>query len=207
MNEYISILYSAFGTILGFTVHEYCHALTAYKLGDTSAKDEGRLTLNPLKHIDWLGFIFVCLAGFGWAKPVQVNTEHLKHPKRDMALIAAAGPFSNLILGITFLGLTKLFVLFFSTAPDKAFQIISTVLLYTGVVNVGLFVFNMLPLPPLDGSHILFAGLNLSKETEAKCMKYGSLLLLILLIIENRIDANILPINMITDKIVSLFFK
>jgi len=93
-------LYVLPGIILGLTIHEFCHAYCAYKLGDNTAKDQGRLTFNPIKHIDVIGFIFIILAGFGWAKPVEFNPENLKNPRRDKALIAAAGPVSNFIMGV-----------------------------------------------------------------------------------------------------------
>src|SRR5215510_6279424 len=105
--DWKSILYSTPGILLGLTVHEFCHAFCAWKLGDSTARDQGRITLNPLKHIDIIGFLFIIFAGFGWAKPVQFNPHNLAHPRRDKALIAAAGPLSNFILGVIFIHIFK----------------------------------------------------------------------------------------------------
>jgi len=90
--EMIKIMPAA---IIGLTVHEFSHAYMAFRLGDHTAKDQGRLTLNPLKHIDWMGFFLIVIAGFGWAKPVSFNPDNLKHKHRDEILISIAGPFSN----------------------------------------------------------------------------------------------------------------
>ena len=102
-----NILYALPGIIIGLTVHEFCHALAAYKLGDHTAREMGRLSFNPLKHIDLIGFLFIIFAGFGWAKPVQFNPENLSHPRRDKAIIAAAGPLSNLVLALVFIALVR----------------------------------------------------------------------------------------------------
>jgi Zn-dependent protease len=193
------------GIIIGFTIHEYCHALAAYKLGDNTAKEDGRLTLDPFKHIDIIGLIFIIFAGFGWAKPVQFRPDKLKNPNRDKAIIAAAGPFSNLILGVIFLfiirGLWEL-----NIYDEKSINIANAVidvLYYWSFTNIALFVFNMFPIPPLDGSHIFLAGLKIKQETEEKIMKIGSGILIILVIIQNTTDVDILPIGYIVRKIIS----
>ena len=187
-------LYSIPGVLLGLTIHECCHALCAWKLGDSTAKDQGRITLNPIKHIDLIGFLFIVIAGFGWAKPVQFNPEYLARPRRDKALIAAAGPFSNLALGLLFaLALKGLLAL-----PFAAGAFIETVfytVYYAAFINFGLFVFNLLPIPPLDGSHIVFSGLNLQPETERRIMRIGMPLLFIIMIIQSRSGLTIIPIG------------
>ena len=99
--EMIKIIPAA---IIGLTVHEFAHAFTAYKLGDDTAKNDGRITLNPLKHIDWLGLLLIVIAGFGWAKPVMFNPEKLKNKHRDEILISISGPISNFLLAIIFFG-------------------------------------------------------------------------------------------------------
>ena len=200
------ILISLPGIIIGFTIHEYCHAAAAYKLGDTTAKEDGRLTLNPFRHIDILGLIFIIFAGFGWAKPVRFNPEMLKKPGRDKAIIAAAGPFSNLILGVIFLFIIK-GLWTWDIFDEKLFDIVDyviDVLYYWAYINIGLFVFNMFPIPPLDGSHIFLSGLNITHETETKIMQIGSGIFILLIIIQNTAKINILPIGIIVDKIISL---
>jgi len=197
------------GIIIGFTVHEYCHALAAFKLGDTTVKEDGRLTLNPAKHIDIMGLIFILFAGFGWAKPVQFYPSMLKNPKRDKVIIAAVGPFSNLLLGILFILILKgLWIL--PTNDARTIDILNymiDVLYYWSFTNIALFVFNMFPIPPLDGSHIFLSGLNLDYETEKKIMRIGTIVLFAILIIQSRSDYTILPIGAIVDKIISFMLR
>jgi Zn-dependent protease len=200
------MLFSVPGIIIGFTVHEYCHAFAAYKLGDTTAVEDGRLTLNPIKHIDIIGLIFIILAGFGWAKPVRFNPNMLKRPKRDKAIIAAAGPISNLLLGLLFILIIKglLALPIDNEGTINVINVIIKFLFYWAFANIGLFVFNIFPIPPLDGSHIFLAGLNISVETENKIMRIGSWALFLILIIQSRTDIDILPIGTIVRKIISL---
>jgi Zn-dependent protease len=205
MMNWESTLYSIPGILLGLTVHECCHALTAWKLGDSTARDQGRITLNPLRHIDLIGFLFLVFAGFGWAKPVQFNPAYLRRPRRDKALIAAAGPLSNFTLGIILVFLLKLFLFLGHDLNEGVFRLILLTLFYGVTINFGLFVFNLIPLPPLDGSHIVFSGLNLSPETESRIMRIGAPLLFIILIIQNRVGINILPIGRIVRAMVNLF--
>ena len=127
-----------------FVVHELAHAWVALKLGDTTARDEGRLTLNPIKHIDWLGLLMIMLVGFGWAKPVMIKPENLQNIKRDMALIALAGPVINFIIAF-FLVIIGVVIL--------DFQVFFV--LHMAFLSIMLGVFNMLPIPPLDGSKVL----------------------------------------------------
>jgi Zn-dependent protease len=186
------------GILVGLTVHECCHALTAWKLGDTTARDQGRITLNPLKHIDVIGFIFLLLVGFGWAKPVEFNPAQLKNLRRDRALIAAAGPLSNLVLGVILALITKAY-LFYFIYNDISFGVVQQnlylVLFLAAYINFILFIFNLIPLPPLDGSHIVFSALNVKPETEDRIRKFGMPLLLIVLIAQNFLDMDILPIG------------
>lgn len=139
--------------LLAVTVHELAHGLVADRLGDPTARLQGRLTLNPIPHIDPLGALAFIIAGFGWAKPVPVNAYNLRHPVRDMALVAAAGPVSNFVLAfaglLAFRLLPPIEAMPFLLVPIK--QMIRFVFLF----NVGLGVFNLIPLPPLDGGHFL----------------------------------------------------
>lgn len=200
------MLYSLPGVIIGLTVHEFSHAFVAAKLGDDTARAQGRITLNPFYHIDPVGMIFILFAGFGWAKPVQFDMRKLKSPKRDRILIALAGPLSNLILGILFLFIIKLFFAFSYSLPDMVYEILLRLLFYISVINLGLFIFNMLPIPPLDGSHVFLSGLNLSSEVERNITKYGTLALFVIIIIENRSGIDLIPISTFTNWIVNIFF-
>lgn len=134
------------GIILGLTVHEFSHAFIAKKCGDYTSSDQGRVTLNPLKHIDLLGFIMLLVAGFGWAKPVQFNEQNLHNPKTDVLKIAVAGPLSNAFLAMI---LSVVFVLIFKFYPGSYYSIVSEVFIYAIYINWGLFIFNLIPLPRL----------------------------------------------------------
>lgn len=139
--------------LLAVTVHEVAHGLVADRLGDPTARLSGRLTLNPLPHIDPLGALAFVLAGFGWAKPVPVNAGNLRHPVRDMAWVAGAGPISNLLLG--FLALLGLVLLRRTGAAPFLTEPLGGMLTYVYQFNVVLAIFNLIPLPPLDGGHFL----------------------------------------------------
>jgi len=139
--------------LLAVTVHELSHALVADRLGDPTARLQGRITLNPLPHIDPLGALAFVLAGFGWAKPVPVNAYNLHNPRRDMALVAVAGPISNFV--VAFLGLIAVqLVSMYVQSPFLGEPIIG-VLRFVYFFNLGLAIFNLIPLPPLDGGHFL----------------------------------------------------
>ncbi len=139
--------------LLAVTVHELAHALVADRLGDPTARLQGRITLNPLPHIDPLGALAFVIAGFGWAKPVPVNAFNLRHPVRDMALVAVAGPLSNFVMA--FLGLLTLALVAPLIQSPLIAEPVRGMLLYVYLFNLGLGIFNLIPLPPLDGGHFL----------------------------------------------------
>lgn len=177
------------GIILGLTVHEYCHALVAHWCGDNTSKDQGRVTLNPLKHIDPYGFIMLLIAGFGWAKPVQFNEANLRNPKTDVIKIALAGPLSNAITAMILS-----IILAITTSYSNITQIVTEIFVYAIFINWGLFVFNLIPLPPLDGSHLLFYPLKRFPAVYEALYKYGTLLLFGVLIISSITKSNFIPI-------------
>ncbi len=137
-------------------VHEFAHAYVAAKLGDDTARRQGRLTLNPMRHLDLWGSILLIFAGFGWAKPVPVDPRRFKHPKRDMAITAAAGPVSNIIMATVLLTVLKI-LYYLSFTGSSGFYLLLSILEIVIIVNLGLAVFNLLPIPPLDGSKLLGA--------------------------------------------------
>jgi len=137
-------------------VHEFAHAFAAYKLGDPTAKNRGRMTLNPMAHLDVMGALCLIIVGFGWAKPVPVNTynfDNQRQRQRGMAITAAAGPLSNLIVAIVSLIILRI-IACFAIGP-VASDNIETVFMFIMTINVALAIFNLVPIPPLDGSNIL----------------------------------------------------
>ena len=186
--EIIKIIPAA---VIGLTVHEFAHAYTAYLLGDDTAKLEGRITLNPLKHIDWLGFFLIVVAGFGWAKPVTFNPDNLKKKHRDEILISIAGPLSNLLLAILFFAIARLIYGMNISNSGVAYLMIRW-----GIINISLFIFNLIPLPPLDGSHLYLTYLkDIHPKLMMKLYTYGTLGLFVIIMIENKTDVNILHIS------------
>lgn len=183
------------GIILGLTVHEFCHAWVAHLCGDSTSKDQGRVTLNPLKHIDPLGFIMLIFAGFGWAKPVQFNENNLRNPKYDVIKIALAGPLSNAVIAMLLSVIFSVFTSFLPTYQSSAMQITAEVFRWAIFINWGLFIFNLIPLPPLDGSHLLFYQLRRFPRVYDTIYKYGSFLLFGLIIATFVTKINFLPIG------------
>lgn len=192
--DLVQVLIFLPGIILGLTVHEYCHALVAHMCGDSTSKEQGRVTLNPLKHIDPLGFIMLIFVGFGWAKPVHFNEQNLRNPKADVIKIALAGPLSNAVIAMI---LSVLFVLLssnFPVYPTRFMQIVSEVFRSAIYINWALFIFNLIPLPPLDGSHLLLSQFKKFPVLYNGLYKYGSLLLFGLIIGSFVTKINFFPI-------------
>ena len=162
---------------LCLTVHETCHGLAAYALGDPTAKRAHRLSLNPLHHIDWFGLAAMLLVGFGWAKPVPVDMSYFKKPRQGMALTALAGPVSNFVLAALAMLLARAIYRQYGVGWDYLFDF----LLMTAYMSIGLGLFNLIPISPLDGSKVLFAFLpDAAYETLMRYEKYGMVVLLAL---------------------------
>ena len=172
----IQILATLVIVFLALPLHELAHGWVAYKLGDPTAKYEGRLTLNPLASIDPMGAMFLLLFGIGWAKPVPVNMMRFRNPKRGMALTALAGPVSNVLLALVFLFLYGLLY-----RALYSVQFLLDMIWLTAYISLALAIFNIIPISPLDGSKVLFA--LLPDAAYAKLMRYeryGMILLLVL---------------------------
>ena len=154
---------SALAALVILTLHEFAHGYAAYKMGDNTAKNLGRLTFNPLKHLDVMGVVCMILFRFGWAKPVPVNPRNFKNPKRGFAIVALAGPITNIILGFISAGLYLLMyraLIPLNYESELLFNLAVNGLLFLKLffmINVGLGIFNLLPIPPFDGSRLVHA--------------------------------------------------
>lgn len=153
----ISLLMSAVPALLCITLHELGHGYAAWLLGDNTAKRAGRLTLNPLKHLDMMGFFMLVVAHIGWAKPVPVNMRNFKKPRQGMALTSLAGPGMNLLIAVVFLFLYGLVIPISSASRSTVWRIVLQFCFTTAHLSLGLCLFNLLPIPPLDGSKVLFS--------------------------------------------------
>lgn len=164
--------------LIALMFHELAHGLVAYWLGDDTAKRAGRLTLNPLDHLDPLGTLCMIFFGFGWAKPVPVNPNYFRKPKQGMAVTALAGPVSNLLLAVLFLGIGKVIYLYapYSAGMNVFFE---WCLFTVAPMSVGMGLFNLIPLPPLDGSKVL--AMFLPNSAYGQLMRYERYGILVLL--------------------------
>lgn len=211
--------------LISLSVHESAHGYVAYKLGDPTAKNLGRITLNPIKHFDLFGFVSMLIFRIGWANPVPINSRFFKNPKRDMAITAAAGPLSNLCLAAIMAVLMRLVAIpvvcitneklaQFSTnssfsdqlTSDPTYTVLSMILLilYLGIMlNLNLMLFNLIPIPPFDGSRILFTFL--PTDLYFKVMRYERFIMLgfILLLATGVVN---LPLAQISGKIIDVLF-
>lgn len=182
----MDVLFNLPGLLIAIVIHELSHGMMAFILGDNTAKNAGRLTLNPIKHMDPMGFLFLLIFKFGWAKPVPINSSNFKNRRRDMILVSLAGPASNFIVA---------FIVGFILSLDKINNpILFKITLITLWYNIILGVFNLLPFPPLDGSKILAS--ILPGKLEYYFYKYEKYLysILLILIITNVIDKILGPL-------------
>lgn len=173
----LDMLLGVIPALICITLHELSHGYVAYLLGDNTARDAGRLTLNPIRHIDWMGLIMMVAFRFGWAKPVPVNMFRFRNPKKGMAITALAGPICNLVLGILFLFFYGLLYI-----PLKGSHVLLETVYITAYLSLSLSVFNLLPIPPLDGSKVLFSMMRSDRYYQLmRYERYGMLLLLVML--------------------------
>jgi len=178
-----NVLLNVLPALVCITLHELAHGFVAYKLGDPTAKDQGRLTLNPIKHIDIVGLVMMVAVGFGWAKAVPVNMNNFKKPKRDMAITAAAGPVCNILIACVMLLIYGLLYYPISMNFGSWTVTLFDIIFRTAYLSTALAVFNLIPIPPLDGSKVVFSAL--SEEGYYKLMhyeRYGMIILMVLLI-------------------------
>ena len=178
LTQLISLLIQAIAALLCISFHEMGHGFAAWCLGDETAKRQGRVSMNPLHHIDWLGLALMFTVGFGWAKPVPVNPNYFRKPKQGMAVTALAGPVSNLILAVLFLGIGKVIYLYapYSAGMNVFFE---WCLFTVAPMSVGMGLFNLIPIPPLDGSKVL--AMFLPNSAYGQLMRYERYGILVLL--------------------------
>lgn len=192
----IEIVVTVAASLLCITVHETCHGLAACWLGDDTAKKQGRLSLNPLRHVDPMGLAMMALLRFGWAKAVPVNMRKFRRPKLGMALTALAGPVSNLLLMLLAMVLRAMALVPYLLSDGLVWYYVVLFLESIAVLSAGLAVFNLFPVPPLDGSKVVFALLPAQYyEKLMRVERYGMLLLAVLLF-SGLLDT---PLNFLRD--------
>ena len=191
--------------ILCIMIHEICHGAAAYALGDRTAATQGRLSLNPLHHVDWFGLVMLAIFHFGWAKPVSVDMRNFKHPKRDMAITALAGPASNFLLAALALFLYGL--LCRDLYPSGAGRFIIRLMQYMAILSISLGLFNLIPIPPLDGSKELFSFLPDRAYVRLMVLeRYGMFFLLALVFFMNRVF-DVSPVARASQAVYDVFFR
>lgn len=197
-------IYIAIASILAIMLHEISHGLVSFALGDPTPKVQGRLSLNPLKHLDPLGTICLILFHVGWAKPVVVNPDYYKHKKLGIALVSLAGPLINFILA--FLAILILGIIIkvadYNFVTSFIFVILNKFLQYFSIINLGLGIFNLIPIPPLDGSKILGSFLSdKAFEIYMRIERYGFIILAGVLLLSSLAGGGISYISIVVDKI------
>lgn len=177
------------GILFALTIHEFAHALAANSMGDPTAKNSGRLTLNPFPHIDIVGLISLLLFRFGWAKPVPINPLLMRKPKTGIFLVSLSGPFSNLVFGFILGIITRIYSKGAIIQPNEN---VMFMLSFAIIINIILAFFNLIPIPPLDGSKILFTLLDIPLEKQFLLEKTGPVLLILIIVTSNLVGFNIL---------------
>lgn len=196
----LNLLISIPGLLLCLSLHEAAHGFIAYKLGDPTAKNAGRLTIDPFRHLDAVGTICLLLFHVGWAKPVPIDSRYFKKPRRDIALVSLAGPAANFLLALVFLFLQQ----FLLTSSVMPVYVLGLMCYYGAVMSIGLGVFNLIPVPPLDGSKILMSFLPWDKVSSLlkyeQYIQFGLLILLLFGVLNT-------PLNFCIDHIYTLLSR
>lgn len=190
--------------LVAVTFHELAHGLVAYKLGDSTAKDAGRLTLNPIAHLDLFGsLVFIITGVIGWAKPVPVNPRNLKNPRKDMIWVALSGPFANILISVLLSMAYRMLihVSFNGFFNERILSPVEQMLIKGVVINIGLAIFNVLPIPPLDGSKILMGLLPLKQAIAYSRIEPYGIFILLVFILTDAVDYIIIPILYILVKL------
>ena len=201
----VDLLLQIIPALLCIMIHEICHGAAAYALGDRTAATQGRLSLNPLRHVDWFGLLMLAIFHFGWARPVSVDIRHFKHPKRDMALTALAGPVSNFVLAA--LALFVFGLLFRSLNGNKTGEYLLDLLNSMAYLSVSLGLFNLIPFPPLDGSKVLFAFLPDRAYVRMMYLeRYGMIALIVIVVAMNRL-CRVSPVAAASQAVYEFFFR
>ena len=197
----LDLLVTASAAILCITVHETCHGLAAYAMGDPTAKRAGRLSLNPMKHLDLMGFAMMVIAKVGWAKPVPVDPGYFRKPKLGMAITALAGPMSNVLLSALAAAGYTVSVYYAYFLGLAALEWLGEFFYLVFYLSIGLAVFNLLPVPPLDGSKVLFS--ILPEPLYWKLMRYErcGMLLMVALLLTGVLD---IPLNFLREGLAGL---
>jgi Zn-dependent protease len=200
MSQYIYYLYSIPAVLIAITLHEYAHGFVSWKLGDPTPEKDGRLSLNPIHHLDLLGTLCLLVFHMGWAKPVQINPGYYKNPKLGTVLVSLAGPCMNFF--IAFMSMFGVVATY--TMNGMVGDVIYYLCLYLVIINIGLGIFNLIPIPPLDGSKVLSA--ILPEKLYFGYMKYEKYFMIILLIL---VYFGVLstPIDWLNDKVVEAMFR
>ncbi len=192
--------------LLSLSVHEFSHGMVSTLLGDSTPLQDGRLTLNPLRHLDLFGTLMLLTAGFGWAKPVRIDINSYKNKYSGLVLTSLAGPLSNFLIAVLFTFFLRLIVV------NDAFKFMQTesvinIIQYVMIINILLFIFNMIPIPPLDGSRIITALFNRNREFVQNYNRYGVYVLLALLMLNRFFDIEVLPISRMMSSILRLMIS
>jgi Zn-dependent protease len=201
LSDWKAMIYILPSILFGLTMHEFFHGFTAYKMGDNTPLEQGRLTLNPIPHLDLIGFLMMILVGFGWAKPVQIDPGNFRKPKLGEVLVSLAGPAANLVLAVLFGLIFKTMVavvpaLFQNSETGK---LLANFFIFGIWINLVLAVFNLFPIPPLDGSHLLMLLIpDRYYEFKRKLLQFGSIALILLLVVGDLLHLDLLPVAPLT---------